>query len=341
MSTLEFTGERFIPGTPGEIWLEHWHRYHFAARAVAGKRVLDAACGEGYGTALLARHAAQVTGVDISPQAIAHAQGAYADLANARFVCASCTQLPLADASVDVAISFETLEHIHEHEAFLDELARVLTPQGVLLISCPNKREYSDNRGFENEHHVRELYRDELAALLAARFAHLQWHGQRPTFYSVIAPEAGAVPGAGQLVEARESRPAEAAAELANPLYYVVAATRDPQSLRGFAPTVSVFSDLDDYLYRDYAKVIREVRELAGLRAHLEGIVAQRDADIAAIHERVRALESTLAQRDAELARLIAEFHAASTRLEGEVLRRQGWRWWLKLPLIRLGLLPD
>src|SRR5689334_20789642 len=60
MNDLPFTGERFIPGTRGEIWIEHWHRYHFASRWVAGKRVLDIACGEGYGTALLARRAAQV-----------------------------------------------------------------------------------------------------------------------------------------------------------------------------------------------------------------------------------------------------------------------------------------
>jgi len=55
---LEFTGERFVPGTHGEIWVEHWHRYHFAARWARGKRVLDVACGEGYGSAVLAREAA-------------------------------------------------------------------------------------------------------------------------------------------------------------------------------------------------------------------------------------------------------------------------------------------
>jgi SAM-dependent methyltransferase len=339
VSALEFTGERFIPGTPGEIWLEHWHRYHFAARRVAGKRVVDVACGEGYGSALLARSATHVTGVDISPQAVGHAQATYAGLANAQFTCASCTALPLDDASIDVAVSFETLEHIHEQEAFIAELARVLRPDGVLLISCPNKREYTDNRAFENEFHVRELYREELAALLGARFPHMSWHGQRPTFYSVIAPEAGARAGAGQLVEAREARPAEAADELANPLYYLVAAARTPEALASFTPTVSVFSDLDDYLYRDYAKVIREARELSGLRAHLEGIVAQRDADIVAIHERVRALEGMIAQRDVEMARVLSEFHSVRAQLEHEVLRRQGWRWWLRLPLVRLGLL--
>jgi 2-polyprenyl-3-methyl-5-hydroxy-6-metoxy-1,4-benzoquinol methylase len=72
MNELPFTGERFVPGTKGEIWIEHWHRYHFASRWVAGKRVLDVACGEGYGAALLARRAAHVTGVDLSAAAIEH-----------------------------------------------------------------------------------------------------------------------------------------------------------------------------------------------------------------------------------------------------------------------------
>src|SRR5260221_9228884 len=138
MSELPFTGERFVPGTKGEIWIEHWHRYHFAARWVAGKRVIDVACGEGYGTALLARAATQVTGIDLSADAIAHAKRNYSALGNASFECAPCTRLPIADGSVDVAVSFETLEHIAEQDAFLDELARVLKPEGLLILSCPN-----------------------------------------------------------------------------------------------------------------------------------------------------------------------------------------------------------
>ena len=91
---LPFTGERFVPGTKGEIWIEHWHRYHFAARWAAGKRVLDVACGEGYGSAFLARSAAYVAGVDVSPQAIAHAERTYAKPGVVEFVQASCTRLP-------------------------------------------------------------------------------------------------------------------------------------------------------------------------------------------------------------------------------------------------------
>jgi len=112
----EFTGERFLPGVAGEIAYEHWHRYAFARRFVAGKRVLDAACGEGYGTALVAEVAASAVGVDIDAAVVATARGAYAQRANLRFEVASVTLLPLADQSIDVVVSFETVEHVSAHE---------------------------------------------------------------------------------------------------------------------------------------------------------------------------------------------------------------------------------
>ena len=75
--SLEFTGERFTPECEREIWYEHFHRYALAARWCVNKRTLDAACGEGYGSALLADSATSVEGVDISEQAIAHARQRY------------------------------------------------------------------------------------------------------------------------------------------------------------------------------------------------------------------------------------------------------------------------
>ena len=88
--TLTFTGERFLPSCEGEMIYEHWHRYLFARQYVAGKRVLDVASGEGYGSAMMAAQAASVTGVDISPEAVKHASEPYGSAANLKDLCGSC-----------------------------------------------------------------------------------------------------------------------------------------------------------------------------------------------------------------------------------------------------------
>ena len=348
MTGLTFTGERFVPGTKGEIWIEHWHRYHFAARWVAGKSVLDVACGEGYGSALLARHAASVVGVDISQQAIDHAKGEYAALTNAEFICASCTMLPLENASVDVAVSFETLEHIAEQAPFLDELLRVLKPEGVLLLSCPNKLEYTDKRSFTNAFHVKELYREELAALLANRWPHSTWFAQRPSFFSVISPEA---PGdaAGELVETDESDPSKSTHTLSNPLYFIVAASGDEKSLDAIAPALSVLADRGDWVHRDYEKVMHMLEDSVGRGEALESQVLQRDRDLARQGDELRSLlaerndvQRRLDEREAALQAAEAELDVRAMQVsekQRELDARRGWRWWMKLPLIRLGIL--
>jgi SAM-dependent methyltransferase len=345
---LAFTGERFVPGARGEIWIEHWHRYHFASRFVAGKRVLDVACGEGYGAALLGREAAHVTGVDLSPDAIAHARAAYAS-DRVEFIEGSCERLPLADASIDVTVSFETLEHIRGQEAFIDEIARVLKPGGVLLLSCPNRREYSDVRGFSNEFHVKELYRDELEALARRRFAELAWYGQRPTFFSLIAPE-DAGRAEAQLVEVSEAKPAEPQTRPASPLYFIVVASASRAALEAIPATVSVLADRDEWARHDYEKVMRDADALQARRLELEGLVAERDRSIAGILDlkarEQSALEGEIAERgrviaarEADVATLHGEIRkrdAAIAEREAEIVRRQGWRWCLRLPWLRL-----
>src|SRR5438093_3677742 len=158
-SAPEITGERFLPSCSGEIAYEHWHRYAFARRFVAGKRVLDAACGEGYGTGLLGGVAANVIGIDIDIATIDRARATYGDGKRIRFIASSCTGLPLPSASFDVVVSFETIEHLvaADQLAMLIEFARVLTPDGLLLMSSPNRRLYSDGRNYVNPHHLREL----------------------------------------------------------------------------------------------------------------------------------------------------------------------------------------
>ena len=343
---LPFTGERFIPGTRGEIWVEHWHRYHFASRFAAGKRVVDAACGEGYGSALLAGVAAHVTGADISPEAVAHARATYAAQENLAFVEASCDRLPLGDASIDLFVTFETVEHIASQEAFVDEIARVLRPDGLLLMSCPNKLEYSDRRSFANEFHVKELYREELETLLARRFRHTHWYGQRPGFFSVIAAEPKSE--VGHFVEVSEGDPALAAPAPESPLYFLVAASRSAATLGMLPATLSVLADRGDWVHRDYEKVMRMMEDASRHGQRLQGLLEDREkVAAAATAELAHARAEIEAARGREKAAQAAReseraVHAeALAAREAEILRRRGIRWWLRLPFVRLGLVDE
>lgn len=185
--SLDYSGERFIPGMPISIELEHMHRYVLATSLAHGKRVLDVASGEGYGSNLLAQVAASVIGVDISTEAIAHAQETYRQ-PNLKFRVGDCAQLPVDSSSMDLVVSFETIEHHARHEAMLVEIDRVLTPDGLFIISSPNKQTYSDIPGTHNRFHVKELYLDEFETLLRRIFPSVVLYGQRSGMASVVAP---------------------------------------------------------------------------------------------------------------------------------------------------------
>jgi ubiquinone/menaquinone biosynthesis C-methylase UbiE len=175
---MKFTGERFVPGAAectATIAFEHWHRYAYARAWAAGKRVLDVACGEGYGVAFLAETAGSVVGVDVDPETIRHARARH-PRENVTFVEGSAAAIPIDGRErFDLITSFETIEHVDGDSqlAFLDEVRRLLAPGGVFVVSSPDKRTYSDERDYRNEYHVKELYLEEFRALLTARFAHV------------------------------------------------------------------------------------------------------------------------------------------------------------------------
>lgn len=222
---LTWDGERYIPGMSAHIEVEHMHRYLVAARLCQGARVLDIACGEGYGSFALSRTAASVIGVDISDEAVQHARAAYSDRAdNLQFVAGSAAAIPLGDASVDMVVSFETIEHHDQHEAMVREIKRVLRPGGLVVISSPNKHEYSDVTGYSNPWHVKELYLDEFEALLRSRFAQVDLYGQRVVTGSMLAalePRAAALRSWRQ----GDHDGSEGQVGVARPLYFVALAS--------------------------------------------------------------------------------------------------------------------
>lgn len=153
---------------------EHAYRYRFAAKYVRDKRVLDIACGEGYGTAALERAGSKsVLGIDLSSSTCARARKKYGDL----FCTGDAHAIPLAHGSIDVIVTFETIEHIRRPEAFLDECVRVLAPKGLLIVSTPNKAAHSESPE-QNPFHCSEMNEKDFLDLLSSRFNHTKRYTQ-------------------------------------------------------------------------------------------------------------------------------------------------------------------
>lgn len=165
------------------IYDEHLVRYHLASQLVDNKIVLDLACGSGYGSKLLAKAGAkEVIGVDIDKQAVAQAKIDH-QLVNLRFVVDSAEELAqLADNSVELVTSFETIEHLKNYQAYLKALARVLTADGLALISTPNREVF----GQKNPFHVKEFTRQELQTALEQHFEYVEILEQHNALASFI-----------------------------------------------------------------------------------------------------------------------------------------------------------
>jgi SAM-dependent methyltransferase len=241
---LEFTGERYVPGTAGEIAHEHWHRYAFARAFVAGRRVLDVACGEGYGSALLADAAVHVTGVDIDARTLAHARATYAGHTNVEFVEGSAAKLPLPDASVDVVVSFETIEHLQaaDQPRMLAEFAwRAASGRrtGPVVTQPPRVHRRAHH---VNPFHIHELDRDELARLVDPLFPAQRWHRQRRYLGSALWSEENN----GRYDATVGDAAAAFAAPLPAAMYFVVVAARSTAALPAAFPALSLFTDSND-----------------------------------------------------------------------------------------------
>ena len=182
---MDFTGERFVPTFGGEIKLEHYLRYAAVKDLVVDKKILDLACGEGFGSNYLSDFGKKVVGVDLSYSAIKHAKSKYIKK-NLDFIQASATNLPFINEDFDIVVSFETIEHLEEQDEMLSEIVRVLKPDGCLIISSPNKPIYNKYRIEPNEYHLKELDFDELNLLLKKYFVNIDYYGQKISTVSLL-----------------------------------------------------------------------------------------------------------------------------------------------------------
>ena len=265
---LEFTGERFTPECEREIWYEHYHRYALVRRWCNKLRTLDAACGEGYGTALLAQSTASVEGVDISEQAIAHARQRYSSLGNVNFHVADCTSLPFEDCEFDRVVSFETLEHLVEQDQLMAEFKRVLKPDGCLVLSSPDKATYSDTVGGNNEFHLKELYHDELVSLISKYFPASRLLGQKLMFHSAI----WSVDGVRDVELNQFSGNAVSAISSITqaPVYHIALCAAESHFLPEVDGKLWLFDDVDESVYQHYHGEIKRNMAAGSIIADLE-----------------------------------------------------------------------
>jgi SAM-dependent methyltransferase len=300
---VEFTGERVVPGEVDvDLWNEHLARYHFAARLARSKRVLDAGCGAGYGSALLAQDALVVFGVDLAAEAAAYAHARYSQ-PNLFFSQGSCAALPIASASLDLIVAFEVIEHIAEWREFLAEARRVLRPSGQFVVSTPNKNYYAASRGASgaNPYHVHEFTYEEFLEELRRVFPnvclYLENHSESIVFQPVS-------PDGATLVKLEEG-----AADAGEASFYVAVCAASPQT---GAPT---------YVYVPRASNLLLERERH--IARLEGELVLKDewlstvkAEHADLVEKFRSLQTELEQRNRWADELNEEVAANRQRIQ-------------------------
>lgn len=183
-----WTGERLETFVFSDTTVEHLHRYAITIDFVKDKIVLDIASGEGYGSNILAQYAEKVFGVDIDEISIEASKEKYKSK-NLEFKVGSGDAIPLEDHSVDVVVSFETLEHHDKHHEMMREIKRVLRVNGILIMSTPDKKYYADEKNYKNPFHVKELYFSEFKELIRGHFSNAQFYFQNMFRGSLIVPE--------------------------------------------------------------------------------------------------------------------------------------------------------
>jgi O-antigen biosynthesis protein len=303
---IDWTGERCVPWAPDvPVIYEHYHRYLWARRLVGGSRVLDLGSGEGFGAALLAESAAHVIGLDVDARTIEHSQLNYGG-PNLEFALGTAVDLTAyEDASFGAVVAFEIIEHVREQERVLAEVARVLSDDGILVISTPDRRMYGEMRAEPNPFHERELGFEEFLELVGGNFTHLATWGQRTiagSHLDALAPltadEDAADASEDFFIERAgdEWRLARAPAAL----YYITLASKAPLPAVG---TTSTLADCGLELMRvkegETMAAVREGRELsARLEREKQEILARLEGEKQELSRSLERGRAAVAQRD-------------------------------------------
>jgi SAM-dependent methyltransferase len=174
---LALTGERTLPDVPAE---NYWYRRHLAvyewiAERTWGRRVVDLACGEGYGSAVLARTATSVVGVDANPDAFEHARLKYTTPA----VHFERDMIERWDGDVDCVVFLQTIEHVQDPDAVLERLRKLIGPSGIAFVSTPNLLTLAP-AGAEksgNPWHIKEYRAEEFRELCERHFGAVDLFG--------------------------------------------------------------------------------------------------------------------------------------------------------------------
>jgi len=310
---------------------EHLARYWWSAALAGGRRVLDAGCGLGYGTNLLAASGAgEAVGVDVADAVVEAAAGAAQE--GARFLTAGIHDLPFEDGSFDLIVCFEVIEHVERAPEAIAELTRVLSPDGVLAVSSPNPDVYVPG----NPHHVHEFSPHELKTVLEGHFPYVEVRQQHNLIVSGVLegePDPSvpleSIPGA-------EIAQVAAASEATAP-YTIALGSR--QSLPNI-PTRMVATGLAEVrrwlaLYQEQHELLvaqkayfEDMRAIGTERGELHAQLRKSEEEVARLLDLSAGVERLTTERDA-----LAERVARADRVMQDMTSSPSWR--LTAPLRR------
>ena len=307
---LKNDGERMVPEfhKGGLIYAEHLLRYEAAVDFAKGKVVLDIASGSGYGTQLLSKHAKKVYGIDVSQEAVDYSNQ-YFPGENIEYIVGDAEVIPLEDESVDLVVTFETIEHVKNYKLFLTEIKRILRPGGVVIVSTPNDLEFAEGNHF----HLHEFQYEELLDLLKDFYKHIHSYYQA-TWKSVAIGEVDFLSGQkDSTITVQNLAPVQPSQYL---YFYLVCS--DEEIKNQIKPAVAFgahYSDRQQH-FEDLKmdRLSKEIEVKNNQIDHITKDINAKNLEISNLSARIQAIERTLMYRSYRKIKRIAHYKTKSIK---------------------------